>query len=172
MIITVTLAAGAQRMAQGKVIVKRLQAIENLGTMDVLCSDKTGTLTHGALTLQSSVNVLGGESKDVLRWACVNSALESGVRSPLDAAILAHDHPAIVAYEKRAELPFDFQRRLVSVLVSGPREEGATSTVQVLTKGAPESVMAACTVVDTAHGPQPFEDTLRQTAVDTYERLS
>ena len=97
MIMTVTLGAGAQRMAQGKVIVKRLAAIENLGTMDVLCSDKTGTLTLGALTLQSAVDGLGQPSEDVLRWACVNSALESGVRSPLDAAILAHEHPAIAA---------------------------------------------------------------------------
>ena len=109
MIMTVTLAAGAQRMAQGKVIVKRLAAIENLGTMDVLCSDKTGTLTLGALTMQSAVDGLGTASEDVLRWACVNSALESGVRSPLDAAILAHEHPAIEAYAKRAELPFDFR---------------------------------------------------------------
>jgi len=172
MIITVTLAAGAQRMAQGKVIVKRLQAIENLGTMDVLCSDKTGTLTHGALTLQASVDVLGAESRAVLRWACVNSALESGVRSPLDAAILAHDHPAIAMYEKRAELPFDFQRRLVSVLVSGPTEEGGATAVQVVTKGAPESVMAACTAADAAGGPQPFADALHQSALETYAKLS
>jgi Mg2+-importing ATPase len=100
------------------------------------------------------------------------SALESGVRSPLDAAILAHDHPAITAYQKRAELPFDFQRRLVSVLASGPGEEGGAAAVQVLTKGAPESVMAACTVVDTADGPQVFGPTLRQTAADTYDKLS
>src|SRR6202171_3144431 len=152
MIITVTLAAGAQRMAQGKVIVKRLQAIENLGTMDVLCSDKTGTLTHGARTLQASVDVLGAESRDVLRWACVNSALESGVRSPLDAAIMAHDHPAIGVYEKRHALPFDAQRRLLSVLASGPLEEGGAVAVQVLTKGAPESVLAACTRVDSGQG--------------------
>lgn len=71
MIITVTLAAGAKRMAEGKVIVKRFQAIENLGTMDVLCSDKTGTLTLGALTLRASVDANGDESADVLRWACV-----------------------------------------------------------------------------------------------------
>jgi P-type Mg2+ transporter len=172
MIITVTLAAGAKRMAHGKVIVKRLQAIENLGTMDVLCSDKTGTLTLGTLTLRASVDVLGAPSDAVLRWACVNSALESGVRSPLDAAILAHDHPAITAYEKRAELPFDFQRRLTSVLAAGPAAEGGESCLQVLTKGAPESVLAACTTVDTSDGPQPCTDTLRQSAIDTYDRLS
>ena len=78
---------------------------------------------------------LGAQSEDVLRWACINSALESGVRSPLDAGLLAHEHPAIAAYAKRAELPFDFERRRVSVLAGGP--EG----VQILTKGAPESML-------------------------------
>ena len=166
MIMTVTLGAGAQRMAQGKVIVKRLEAIENLGTMDVLCSDKTGTLTLGALSLQSAVDALGNPSEDVLRWACVNSALESGVRSPLDAAILAHQHPAIAAYEKRAELPFDFERRRVSVLVSGP------DGVQVLTKGAPESILASCTAIDTPDGQAPFSDPQRKIAMDTFDGLS
>jgi Mg2+-importing ATPase len=166
MIMTVTLAAGAQRMAHGKVIVKHLSAIENLGTMDVLCSDKTGTLTLGALKMQSAVDALGSSSEDVLRWACINSALEGGVRSPLDVAILAHEHPAIAAYQKRAELPFDFERRMVSVLASGP------AGVQVLTKGAPESILAACSTIDAAGGPTPFSDATRQSATETYERLS
>src|SRR4051794_14891284 len=103
MIMTVTLSRGAQRMAQGKVIVKRLAAIEHLGNMDVLCSDKTGTLTRGVVTLGQHVDASGIESEDVLRWACVNSALESGIRSPLDVAILAHDHPAVADYAKRME---------------------------------------------------------------------
>jgi len=166
MIMTVTLATGARRMAQSKVMVKRLSAIENLGTMDVLCSDKTGTLTLGALKLQSAVDALGVSSEDVLQWACINSALESGVRSPLDAAILAHEHPAIAAYQKRAELPFDFERRMVSVLASGPLG------VQVLTKGAPESILAACSTIDDPGGPAPFSDATRQSAMDTFERLS
>jgi P-type Mg2+ transporter len=165
-IMTVTLAAGAQRMAQGNVIVKRLEAIENLGTMDVLCSDKTGTLTRGALTLQPAVDALGNASEDVLRWACVNSALESGVRGPLDTAILAHQHPAISAYQKRAELPFDFERRRVSVLASGPER------VQVLSKGAPESILAVCTAVDARDGPESLTDATAQIASDTFDRLS
>ena len=101
--------------------------------MDVLCSDKTGTLTRGAVDARRSTSTPGAPSRtDVLRWACINSALESGIRSPLDAAILAHDHPAIADYTKRAELPFDFERRRVSVLVDGP------DGLQVVTKGAPE----------------------------------
>ena len=105
--------------------------------MDILCSDKTGTLTRGAVTLAEHVDADGQESEDVLRWACVNSALESGIRSPLDAAILAHEHPAIADYAKRAELPFDFERRRVSVLVDGP--DGR----QIVTKGAPEAILPA-----------------------------
>ena len=85
------------------------------------------------------VDADGPESEEVLRWACVNSALESGIRSPLDAAILAHDHPAIVDYTKRAELPFDFERRRVSVLVDGP------DGVQIIVKGAPEAMLQLCT---------------------------
>src|SRR5207237_7616169 len=124
----------------------------------VLCSDKTGTLTLGALTMQSAVDVLGAPSEDVLRWACINSALETGVRSPLDAALLAHEHPAIAAYTKRAELPFDFERRRVSVLASGP------AGVQMLTKVAPESMLAARRATDSAGGPRPFAAHTRQSA--------
>ena len=122
MIMTVTLAKGAQRMARGKVIVKRLEAIENLGNMDVLCSDKTGTLTVGAVRLRQHVDLNGLDSAATLECACVNSALEEGIRSQLDVAILAHDHPAVPDYHKLAELPFDFERRRVSVLASGPDE--------------------------------------------------
>lgn len=137
MIMTVTLGQGAMRMAREKVIVKRLEAIENLGNMDILCSDKTGTLTLGSATVQACVDPWGADSAAVLKWACVNSALESGIRSPLDAAILAHGHPAIGSYIKRAELPLDFERRRVSVLVDGPDGK------ELVTKGAPEGVAAA-----------------------------
>ncbi|MBI4494382.1 MAG: magnesium-translocating P-type ATPase [Chloroflexi bacterium] len=166
MIITVTLAQGALRMARGQVIVKRLAAIENLGSMDVLCSDKTGTLTQGVVVLQEHVDLQGKDSSAVLQWACVNSALESGVRSPLDAAILAHEHPAIGAFRKRAELPFDFERRRVSVLAEGPQG------VQVLAKGAPEGMLPLCAFVDTEHGALAFTPELQRQAHATFERLS
>lgn len=166
MIMTVTLGQGAQRMAQGKVIVKRLEAIENLGNMDVLCSDKTGTLTRGAVVLEEHVDIWGRDSEAVLRWACVNSALETGVRSPLDAAILAHEHPAIEDFSKRAELPFDFERRRVSVLAQGP------AGPQLLTKGAPEGLLPLCTLVERADTVIPFTAELRRQAEQTFERLS
>jgi Mg2+-importing ATPase len=168
MIMTVTLGQGAQRMARGRVVVKRLEAIENLGNMDVLCSDKTGTLTQGAAALSRHVDAWGRDSEAVLRWACVNSALEQGVRSPLDAAILAHEHPALAGFAKRAELPLDFQRRRVSVLAEGP--EG----VEVVTKGAPEGVLPLCTRVERAGaaGPEPLTAGDRRAAAATFERLS
>ncbi|MCC7106472.1 MAG: magnesium-translocating P-type ATPase [Chloroflexi bacterium] len=166
MIITVTLSQGALRMAHGKVIVKRLAAIENLGSMDVLCSDKTGTLTRGVVTLQEHLDIVGSSSEAVLRLACVNSALETGLRSPLDTAILAHEHPAITNYSKLDELPFDFERRRVSVLASGP------DGVEQITKGAPESLLAACTSVLCAGQVEPLSAETRQAATATLERLS
>jgi len=166
MIMTVTLSRGAQRMARGKVIVKRLAAIEHLGNMDVLCSDKTGTLTRGVVTLGQHVDASGRESEDVLRWACVNSALESGIRSPLDVAILAHDHPAVTDYAKRTELPFDFERRRVSVLAEGP------GGIRVVTKGAPEAILPLCTRVEQAGTVVPFDAAGRERAEATFARLS
>jgi Mg2+-importing ATPase len=166
MIMTVTLSQGAMRMAREKVIVKRLEAIENLGNMDMLCSDKTGTLTRGAVTVQEHVDAWGSSSESVLRWACINSALEAGIRSPLDAAILAHEHPAIPSYAKLAELPLDFERRRVSVLVDGP--EGRS----IVTKGAPEGLLRQCTAVEQAGQVLPLTPELRHAAEDTFETLS
>ena len=167
MITTVTLGQGAMRMAKDKVIVKRLEAIENLGNMDVLCSDKTGTLTLGSVVLQTHVDAWGTESAAVLKWACINSALESGIRSPLDAAILAHEHPAIPQYVKRAELPLDFERRRVSVLVDGP--EGS----QVVTKGAPEGLLPLCAAVERdTDVVVPMTPQLQRQAEHTFADLS
>ncbi|MDQ6670220.1 MAG: HAD-IC family P-type ATPase, partial [Chloroflexota bacterium] len=166
MITTVTLGQGAMRMAKEKVIVKRLEAIENLGNMDILCSDKTGTLTLGSVVVQTHVDAWGAESEAVLKWACINSTLESGIRSPLDAAILAHEHPAIAQYAKRAELPLDFERRRVSVLVDGP--EGR----QVITKGAPEGLLPVCAAVERSTDVVPFTPELKEQAEQTFADLS
>jgi Mg2+-importing ATPase len=166
MITTVTLGQGALRMAREKVIVKRLEAIENLGNMDILCSDKTGTLTLGAVTVQAHVDAFGTESEATLKWACINSALEAGVRSPLDAAILAHNHPSIAQYQKYAELPLDFERRRVSVLIDGPGGR------QIVTKGSPEGVVSVCTGLELGDAFVPLTPALRQQAVATFEQLS
>ena len=165
MIMTVTLAQGAQHMAKEKVIVRRLEAIENLGNMDVLCSDKTGTLTRGSVTVQASLDATGTDAPGVLRWARVNSALETGMRNALDLAILNQPPADSAAFRKIAELPFDFERRLVSVLADGP------DGVQLITKGAPESVLSRCTSVDTPAGPQALSADVQATLNATLERL-
>jgi Mg2+-importing ATPase len=119
MIVSVTLAAGAVRMARRGVIVKRLAAIENFGSMDVLCSDKTGTLTIGEIAVDRHVNLRGDEDERVIRLAALNSAFQTGLRSPMDDAILRHEHPAVADYTRIDEVPFDFSRRCVSVVVDG-----------------------------------------------------
>jgi len=139
MITTVTLAQGAVRMARQKVIVKHLPAIQNLGSIDILCSDKTGTLTTGELTLERGVDGFGRPTPEVLRLGALNSALETGIRSPLDAAILRAVQGEAPAGEKRDEVPFDFERRRLSVQVQTP------AGLLLITKGAPESILSVCT---------------------------
>ena len=135
MVVSVTLARGALRMAAKKVIVKRLSAIQNLGSMDVLCTDKTGTLTEARIHLERHVNGLGKESERVLKLAYLNSFFETGVKSPLDDAILEHREIDTSGWRKIDEVPFDFERRRVSVLL----ENGGARTLVV--KGAPEDIL-------------------------------
>ena len=156
MIMTVTLAQGAARMARDGVIVKSLGAIQNLGSMDVLCSDKTNTLTTGELVLEQYVDPRGAASETTLRAAAINAALQSGVDSALDRAILARLRPDVSEMRKLDEIPFDLARRRVSVVVAG---EGAPS---LITKGAPEDIVALCTLDDDA----------RKEALATVDRLS
>ncbi|MBX3155319.1 MAG: magnesium-translocating P-type ATPase [Deltaproteobacteria bacterium] len=152
MITTVTLSRGATQMARAHVIVKDLAAIQNFGSMDVLCSDKTGTLTAGEMEVEQYVDPRGQPSERPLLLAYINSYFESGIDNPvdvairrhgkldpIDAAILRHDHPDISGFRKLDEIPFDFERRRVSV-VAARGEAGI-----LITKGASESVLAACT---------------------------
>jgi P-type Mg2+ transporter len=138
MIVSVTLARGALRMAARKVVVKHLPAIQNMGSMDVLCTDKTGTLTEACIRLQGHVDIDGRDSPRVLQLAWLNSHFESGLRSPLDDAILAQPSGDGAGWTKIDEVPFGFERRRVSVLV----EKGAERLLVV--KGAPEDMLALC----------------------------
>lgn len=135
MIVTVTLAHGAVRLARQRVIVKRLSAIHNLGAMDVLCTDKTGTLTEAHITLTRSIDPFGAASDRVLELAYLNSRFETGLRSPLDNAIIEERTIDIEGWRKLDEVSFDFIRRRVSVLV----ERGSERLLIV--KGAPEDVI-------------------------------
>jgi len=145
-IISVNLAHGAKRMAQDKVIVKRLASIEDFGSMNVLCSDKTGTLTEGVVRLRSALDAQGQESEKVLLYAYLNAFYETGFLNPIDAAIRAHRPFDVSAYQKLGEVPYDFVRKRLSILVS----HGDTGLM--VTKGALESVLAVCSFAETATG--------------------
>lgn len=138
MIVTVTLAQGAVRMARDKVIVKHLASIHILGSIDVLCCDKTGTLTAGSVSLDAALGPFGAPDERALCLGAVNARLESGIKSPLDAAILAQPPPGTDRFSKTDELPFDFERRRLSVVVEHDDER------LMITKGAPESVLDVC----------------------------
>jgi Mg2+-importing ATPase len=137
-ILNVNLARGARMMARRGVLVRRLNAIENLGSMDVLCTDKTGTLTEGVVQVEGAYDAAGRRSDDVLELAARNAALETGIASPLDAAITTARTPDLGAVRKVGEIPFDFVRKRVTVAIED--EAG----VRLVTKGAFEHVLEIC----------------------------
>ncbi len=144
MIVTVNLAKGAIAMSRKKVIVKRLNAIQNFGAMDVLCTDKTGTLTQDRIILKRHIDIEGNESEDVLQYAFLNSHFQSGLRNLLDKAVLTHaelDQALRIegGYSKVDEIPFDFTRRRLSVVVA--RNDGKHL---LICKGAVEEIFAVC----------------------------
>ncbi len=167
MIVSVTLSHGALRMARKQVIVKRLSAIDDLGSMDVLCSDKTGTLTEAHIKLVREVDLGGHGSDTVMRMAQINAACETGLKSPLDEAILAAGNIDVSAWRKIDEVPFDFERRRVSVLVE---EEGRR---RIVVKGAPEDVLSlAARYERQGSAPLPLDAAARETAEATFKALS
>ncbi len=166
MIITITLAQGARRMAEKQVLVKQLAAIEDFGSMTILCSDKTGTLTEGDIVLDRHVDVTGKDDENVLRLIYVNSFFQAGIQSPLDAAILKHERPRITEYEKLDEIPFDFHRKRLSVVTRHLGE------CLLITKGEVESVFAVCRTVNIDGVPQPFDAARQAEAAATYQKLS
>ena len=166
MIITITLAQGARRMAKKKVLVKQLSAIEDFGSIEILCSDKTGTLTEGDIVLDRHVDLHGQDNDNVLRLVYLNSYFQTGIKSPLDDAILKHDRPAIAEYQKVDEIPFDFNRKRLSVVVRRGDEQF------LVTKGEAESMFAICGSVIVDEAPQPFDESLRAQAAETLKKLS
>ena len=145
-IISINLSHGAKRMAQEKVIVKRLASIENFGSMNVICSDKTGTLTEGIVHVQSALDVEGAPSDKVLFHAYLNAFYETGFTNPIDEAIRTHRRFDLSGYQKQDEIPYDFLRKRLSILVSHD------DTHLMVTKGAMLNVLAVCSSVETGEG--------------------
>jgi len=166
MITTVTLGQGALRMARQKVIVKHLESIQNFGSIDTLCSDKTGTLTSGETQLEGYLDLQGNPSERVLLFSYVNSSYETGIRSPLDEAILQHNSTDITGYSKVGEIPFDFERRCLSVIVQHGDE------LVLITKGAPESLLPLCSTYELNGESKALDDEARAKCVQRYQDLS
>ncbi|MDO9533618.1 MAG: magnesium-translocating P-type ATPase [Deltaproteobacteria bacterium] len=145
-IISVNLATGAKRMAAAKVIVRKLASIENFGSMNVLCSDKTGTITEGTVHLQSMVGAEGRDSKKVALYAYLNAIFETGFTNPIDLAIRTQAACDITGYEKLDEVPYDFIRKRLTILV------GHEGRRVMITKGAVPNVLSVCTAAETADG--------------------
>ena len=163
MIATVTLARGAVRMARRRVIVKHLAAIEDFGSMTVLLSDKTGTLTSSETAVAATVDPFGAASVRTQLLAQLNAAFETGIRSPLDAAILRHATLATDEYRKLDEIPFDFERRRLCVVLQHGDER------LLVVKGAPESVLAACTQYEAGGALRPLDDDATARCTRCYE---
>ncbi|MCW7482347.1 magnesium-translocating P-type ATPase [Leptospira kanakyensis] len=145
MVTSITLSRGAIMMAKKKVIVKQLSSIQNLGSMDTLCTDKTGTLTESKIKLEKHVNINGESDTRVLELAYLNSYFETGLKSPLDEAILEHREIQTERWTKIDEVPFDFERRRVSVLLD-PKDQ---KNRMLVVKGAPEEIIQLCTHYET-----------------------
>ena len=165
-IISVNLASGARRMAAQKVIVKRLAAIENFGSMNVLCSDKTGTLTEGRVRVHAALDALGAESERVLLHAFVNATFETAFTNPIDEAIRAHCKIALDGWRKLDEVPYDFTRKRLSVLAE---HDGRAI---LITKGALKNVLDVCTIAEQADGTTIPMGTARADIEKRYVALS
>ncbi|MEM3003960.1 MAG: magnesium-translocating P-type ATPase [Candidatus Bathyarchaeia archaeon] len=166
MILVVNLSRGALNMSKRGVIVKRLAAIQNFGSMDVLCTDKTGTLTENVITLVLHVDLEGNDSEKVLLYSFLNSSLQTGLKSPLDDAILKHEVIDVSRYRKIDEVPFDFTRKRVSVIV----EYGGERVL--IAKGAPEEILRACSYCELPDQVVDLTSELQEKIENRYRELS
>ena len=166
MITSVTLAKGAVVMSRKKVIVKHLSAIQNFGGIDVLCSDKTGTLTSGKMVLESCLDPFGAAADRAFALAYLNSKFETGIRSPLDIAILQREDPGSAGYTKQEEIPFDFERRRLSIVVDRAGER------LLITKGSPEGIFPLLTALEVNGNLTAVDAAALARCRQTYETLS
>jgi P-type Mg2+ transporter len=167
MIVSVCLSKGALAMSKKKVIVKRLNSIQNFGAMDVLCTDKTGTLTLDHVILEKHCDVVQDEDDAVLSDAYLISHFQTGLKNVLDRAVLEHREVRIDNYNKVDEIPFDFARRMMSVVVETPAGDH-----RILTKGAPEAVFPRCTAFELKGEVYPMDPILIGDLMEEYQQLS
>ena len=163
MILSLNLSKGSIAMSKKGAIVKHPESIQNFGSMDILCTDKTGTLTENQIALVRHLDPEGNDSENVLLYSYINSFFGTGLKSPLDEAILKFRHIDIDTYRKIDEIPFDFQRRRVSVIVS----TGAGNLL--VAKGAPEEVLRVCSQQDRGGIIEPLTDAGRESINKIYE---
>ena len=171
-IITVTLSAGARHMSRRGVIVRRLAAIENLGSMDVLCTDKTGTLTEGRIVLSETLDEVGRDDPEVRRLAFLNAALESGIDNPLDQAIVRAGQSAGLdssAARKIDEIPYDFRRRRLTIVLA---ERDSADRHLVITKGAFANVLEICSTCVRDGQVVPLDDLAREALIGIFRTKS
>ncbi|MGI6005926.1 MAG: magnesium-translocating P-type ATPase [Ruminococcus sp.] len=172
MIVTTSLAKGAMAMGREKVIIKDLNAIQNLGSIDILCTDKTGTLTQDKVVLEYHLNVDGKEDNRVLRHAFLNSYFQTGLKNLIDVAVIARQEELgseelIQKYKKVDEVPFDFERRRMSVVV-----EDAEGKTQMVTKGAVEEMLKCCSCAECGGEIRPLEDKVRRQVLAKSDELN
>ncbi len=167
MIVTVNLAKGALAMSKKKVIVKKLNSIQNFGAIDILCTDKTGTLTQDRVILEKYVDVSGKQSDEVLRYSYMNSFYQTGLRNLLDRAVLAHGEFEVERRCRKVdEIPFDFTRKRMSVVVEYEGDH------VLICKGAVEDVFKVCSSYQVEDDVLPMIDMIRQDVLEDYEALS
>ena len=165
-IITINLSHGARRMAQEKVIVKRLAAIENFGSMNVLCADKTGTITEGKISIHAAVDAGGNRSEKTLLYAYLNAANETGFINPIDEALRANPPADCNGWEKVDELPYDFARKRLSILCE------KTHARILVTKGALPQILGICSEVEWSDGTRDKLDVARKQIEEQWRRFS
>lgn len=166
MLVAINLSKGAITMAKKQVIVKRLNSIQNFGAMDVLCTDKTGTLTLDKIVLEKHCDVTGKEDEDVLRLAYINSFYQTGLKNLLDRAILKHEKVIVNQYMKIDEIPFDFSRKIMSVVVT------MNKTYRFISKGAPEEIFTRCSKYEIGGNIQEMNETILDELKGEYDSLS
>jgi len=166
MLVAINLSKGAITMAKKQVIVKRLDSIQNFGAMDVLCTDKTGTLTLDKIVLEKHCDVAGKEDEDVLRFAYINSYYQTGLKNLLDRAILKHEKLLMKQYTKIDEIPFDFSRKIMSVVVT------INGTHRIISKGAPEQIFPRCSQYEIDGKIQQITEDVLDNLKGEYDSLS